>query len=119
MTDYLLGAALIILLFFYIRGRKESSRVSEENRKILSTQKSKETKLGQIAERMAPFLEHFNHDPSKAQFLEQPIDYVIFEDDEIVFIEVKSGDAKLSTKQRRIKKLVGEGKIRWEEIRIK
>ncbi len=118
MTEYLLLAAVIALLYFYLKERGKVSTASTENKKILSAQKSSEVRLGHIAERMAPFLENFNYEPSNAQFLGQPIDYIVFEEEEVVFIEIKSGNARLSTKQRKIKKLIENGKIRWEEIRI-
>lgn len=74
--------------------------------------------MGQTAEKIAPFLKDFKFDPQKCQFLGQPIDYIVFEDDEVVFLEVKSGKAQLSTKQRKIKKLIKEKKVKWEEFRI-
>lgn len=119
MIECLLIAGLIILLFLYRKEKGKSALICVENKKILSAKKSSEVRLGNIVERMVPFLDNFNYEPSNAQFLGQPIDYVVFEDEEIVFIEVKSGNARLSSKQRRIKKLVENGKIRWEEIRIK
>jgi len=80
--------------------------------------KSVEVRTGQIMEKMAPFMEVFNHDPRNAQFLGNPIDYVIFNEDEIVFMEVKSGKARATKKQNNIKKLVEEGKVRFELIRF-
>jgi len=47
-----------------------------------------------------------------------PIDYIIFEEDKIVFLEVKSGESRLSQKQTNIKRLIKEGKIEWDEMRI-
>jgi predicted Holliday junction resolvase-like endonuclease len=47
-----------------------------------------------------------------------PIDYIIFEDDRIVFLEVKSGKAVLSTSQKNIKNLILNNKIVWDEMRI-
>ena len=91
----------------------------EAHSKLLSQKKSSETNTGQIVEQLAPFLDHFRHNPKKAQFLGQPIDYIIFEDEEIIFVEVKSGKSRLSPKQRNIKRLVTEGKVTWDEIRIK
>ena len=49
----------------------------------------------------------------------KPIDYVSFGDDEITFIEVKSGNAQLSTKQRHIRDLVNQKLVSWKEVRIK
>ena len=45
-----------------------------------------------------------------------PIDYVSFGQDEITFIEVKSGNSQLSSKQRKIRDQVKNGKIKWKEI---
>jgi predicted Holliday junction resolvase-like endonuclease len=47
------------------------------------------------------------------------IDYIIFEEDKIIFLEIKSGNSQLSFKQRNIKKLIKEGKVEWDEMRIK
>jgi len=47
-----------------------------------------------------------------------PIDYVIFTDDEVVFLEVKSGQSYLSKRQQQIKDAVLAGKVIWAEYRI-
>ena len=49
----------------------------------------------------------------------RPIDYISFGDDEITFIEVKSGNAQLSAKQRHISDLVNQKLISWKEVGIK
>ena len=49
----------------------------------------------------------------------KPIDYISFGDDEITFIEVKSGNAQLNQRQRQIKQLVQQKAISWKEVRIK
>ena len=49
----------------------------------------------------------------------QPIDYISFGDDEITFIEVKSGNSQLSQKQRHIRDLVKAKLVSWKEVRIK
>jgi hypothetical protein len=86
--------------------------------KVLSQKKSSEVRLGQISEQMAPFLQEFPYDPKKAHFIGMPIDYIVFNDDEIVFLEVKSGGAGLSQKQRQIKDLVARKQIIWKELKI-
>lgn len=85
---------------------------------LLGQKKSSEVRTGQIAEQLAPFLETFGHDPKKAHFLGQPVDYIIFEENKIVFKEIKSGGAQLSPTQRKIKQLIFEKKVVWEEMRI-
>ena len=87
--------------------------------KLLSQKKSSEIVLGQVAEKLVPFTDLFSHDPQRASFLGNPIDFVVFNDDEVVFVEVKSGNSKLTAKQRKIKKVVQAKKVRWEEIKIK
>lgn len=87
--------------------------------KVTSQKKSSEVRLGHIAETLAPFLDQFEFEPEECCFLGKPIDYVSFGEEEITFIEVKSGNSQLSTKQRRIRDQIKEGRIDWKEVRIK
>jgi len=92
---------------------------TENRRKVLSQKKSSEVRLGTIAETLAPFLDQFEFDPENCTFLGKPIDYISFADDEITFIEVKSGNSQLNKKQRHIRDQVKAKLINWKEIRIK
>jgi len=91
---------------------------TEKRKKVLSQKKSGEVRLGHIAETLAPFLDQFEFEPERCSFLGQPIDYISFGDDEITFIEVKSGNSQLSQKQRHIRDLVKQKSVSWKEIRI-
>jgi predicted Holliday junction resolvase-like endonuclease len=102
-----------------ITTQNELIKLNEANMKLLSQKKSSEVRVGQIAEQLAPFLENFKYDPKKIKFIGMPIDYIYFGDDEIVVIEIKSGNSQLSTVQKNIKDLVDNKKIRWEVYRIK
>ena len=93
--------------------------VSAEKQKVTSQKKSSEVRLGHIAETLAPFLEQFEFDPETCTFMGRPIDYISFGDDEITFIEVKSGKSQLSAKQRHIRDLVNNKLVAWKEVRIK
>ena len=93
--------------------------LSEQKKKVTSQKKSSEVRLGHIAETLAPFLEQFEFDPETCTFLGKPIDYVSFGDEEITFIEVKSGKSQLSAKQRHIRDLVKSKLVSWKEVRIK
>lgn len=88
-------------------------------KKVLSQKKSGEVRLGHIAETLAPFLDQFDFEPERCSFMGQPIDYISFGDDEITFIEVKSGNSQLSQKQRHIRDLVKAKLVSWKEVRIK
>jgi len=91
----------------------------EQSRKTtLSQKKSSEVRLGHIAEKLAPFLEDFPYSPEDATFLGQPIDYIVFDDSSIVFVEIKTGKSKLSAKQRHIRDLIKNKFVEWKEIRI-
>ena len=92
---------------------------TESRKKVLSQKKSSEVRLGNVAEKLAPFLEDFTFDPEDATFIGQPIDYIVFEDEIITFVEIKSGKSQLSTKQRHIRDLIKSKQVAWKEIRIK
>ena len=95
------------------------SEESENRKKVVSQKKSSEVRLGHIAETLAPFLDQFDFEPENCCFLGKPIDYISFGDKEITFIEVKSGQSQLSSKQKYIKDLVESKKVSWKEVRIK
>lgn len=113
---FLFGTVLLVLL----KLKNERNQSELKYNKLLNQKKSSEIVLGQITEKLTPFLEEFKpYDPRQATFLGQPIDYMVFGDDIITFIEVKSGNAKLTQKQRAIKRLVQNGQVAWHEIKIK
>tara|TARA_R110000822_G_scaffold110654_2_gene240882 strand:+ start:1658 stop:2023 length:366 start_codon:yes stop_codon:yes gene_type:complete len=116
---------IIILVVVLIKLRSSKGNVEtllktkqDEYKKLLSQKKSSEVRLGQISENLAPFLKDFKYDPKKAHFMGMPIDYIIFEEDKIVFLEIKSGEARLSAKQRKIRDLIKNKKVEWDEMRI-
>jgi predicted Holliday junction resolvase-like endonuclease len=86
--------------------------------KLLSQKKSSEVRLGQISENLAPFLAEFKYNPKKCHFLGNPIDYIIFEDDKIVFLEIKSGESRLSDTQKNIKKIIESKEVYFDTMRI-
>ncbi len=87
--------------------------------KVTSQKKSSEVRLGHIAETLAPFLDQFEFEPEECCFLGRPIDYVSFGEEQVTFIEIKSGESQLSSKQRKIRDQIKEGKVFWKEVRIK
>ena len=95
------------------------SEETEAKKKVVSQKKSSEVRLGNIAETLAPFLDQFDFNPEECTFLGMPIDYISFGDEEITFIEVKSGNSQLNKKQRHIRDQVKSKLVAWKEIRIK
>jgi predicted Holliday junction resolvase-like endonuclease len=78
---------------------------------------------GRFTEQMVPYFPGFAYDPTEVRFIGTPIDLVVFpglaqgEPREIVIMEIKSGrNAQLTATERKIRKLVEDGMVRWEEI---
>jgi len=99
--------------------QKNLEEETENRKKVLSQKKSSEVRLGNIAEKLAPFLDEFDFDPENCIFLGQPIDYISFDDEIITVIEVKTGKSQLNPKQRHIRDLIKAKQVAWKEIRIK
>ena len=89
-----------------------------------AVRRSRAVLTGQIGEQLAPFFPDFPCDPADARFLGKPVDFVAFpgasdgSPREVVFIEVKSGDARLSGPERAIKAAIESGRVRWVEYRL-
>ena len=86
--------------------------------------KSRAVLSGMFSEQLAPFLPDFNYSPTECRFIGKPIDFICFNGldnknvKEIVFVEVKSGNAKLSFSEKKLKEAVEKKKVRWEEYRV-
>ncbi len=86
--------------------------------KIESLKKSSEVRLGLMAENFMPFIRDYPYDHKKFRFLANPVDGIQVTDDAIIFIEFKTGGARLSKSQKFIKELVSKGNVRFETFRI-
>jgi predicted Holliday junction resolvase-like endonuclease len=78
---------------------------------------------GKFTEQMVPFFPDFKYDPTEVRFIGSPIDMVVFpglakgDPEEIVILEVKTGkSAQLTPQQKKIRQLVENGMVRWDEI---
>ena len=118
---YIFYAALVAfvpLIYIIYSDAKKIKELRKSLDLLLSQKKSSEVRLGQISEQLAPFIKGFGYDPKKAHFLGNPIDYVIFDDNKVVFMEVKSGKARLTKGQKDIKDMIDAGKVTFETMRI-
>lgn len=80
---------------------------------------------GQFTEQVAPFLPNFPCNPGDVKFIGKPIDFIAFPGsaegkavDEIMLIEVKTGESKLSEKEKQIKEAVENGRVKYVVYRI-
>jgi predicted Holliday junction resolvase-like endonuclease len=86
--------------------------------------RSQAVSKGKITEHLVPFFPNFNYNSRDARFLGSPVDLIVFnglsdgELKEIVFLEIKTGNSVLTTRERQIRARVQEGLVRWEELKI-
>lgn len=101
---------------------QKQRRAELKQRKIdipLKSQKgSKAVGIGFIYERLAPTLDGFTFNKNDCRSMFDPIDYVIFEGlsekkrvEKIIFMDIKSGKARLSQKQKKIKEAIENKKV--------
>ncbi len=79
---------------------------------------------GNFSEQLAPYLPDFDYNPSDCRFIGKPVDFIVFNGlsegklRDITFLEIKSGDSKLNSNQRDLKKIVDEKKVKFDEYRV-
>ena len=124
MIGYILSALMLVPLLFltrvYYAQQATMKKQLEDINKILSQKKSSEVRLGQIGEHFAPLLKDFPYDSKNARFLGSPIDFVVFDLDNnrIIFMEFKTGNAKETAKQRQVRDIIKAGNVTYEVMRV-
>lgn len=79
---------------------------------------------GQFSEQLAPYLPDFNYSPTECRFIGKPVDFIVFKGadnkaiEEVVFVEVKSGNSKLTPQEKNLKNAIEQGNVRFEEYRV-
>jgi predicted Holliday junction resolvase-like endonuclease len=79
---------------------------------------------GHFSEQLAPYLPDFEYLPTECRFIGKPIDFIVFKGmddkkiDELIFVEVKSGNAKLTSQEKNLKEAIEKKKVKWVEYRI-
>jgi predicted Holliday junction resolvase-like endonuclease len=122
LTTLAVGIAIgLLVALLYVAAVK--TRYTRETRRDAVSQ-SKAVTRGQVYEQFATYFPEFEFNPKDAQFLGKPVDFVIFDGlDEgqlrrIVFVEVKTGGAKLNARQRCVRDAIRSGAVEWREIRL-
>ena len=109
------GIALLVIAVLAPRHLRDARRHAIDQHRAVTH--------GQVYEQLVPYLPNFDFNPKDARFLGRPVDFVVFDGlDEgnlrrIVFIEVKTGGAKLTPRERLIRDAIREGRVSWKEIR--
>ncbi|MGA8771912.1 MAG: Holliday junction resolvase-like protein, partial [Rhodomicrobium sp.] len=79
---------------------------------------------GMFAEQLAPYLPNFPFSPTEAKFIGAPIDFLVFKGmdaqhiEEVIFVEVKSGSARLNHNEHSLKAAINNKRVRWLEYHV-
>jgi predicted Holliday junction resolvase-like endonuclease len=94
--------------------------------KLFSLHKSQQVRMGHIMEKIAPMLDTFPVDVTDASVLPlfDAVDYLVIKigskdphQDGIYFVEIKTGKADLSHKQRAVRNLIRDGRVHFLTFR--
>jgi predicted Holliday junction resolvase-like endonuclease len=123
-------AIIAVFIAFYIGSKVGASKKHREWELALpgyrkdAIMKSRSVLGGHFTENLAPYLPDFPYKPNECTFVGKPIDFLVFKGsdekkiDEVVFVEVKSGNARLSPQEKNLKEAIDKGNVRFEEYRI-
>jgi predicted Holliday junction resolvase-like endonuclease len=115
-------AGLLLALAATLAFLRWKARYTEQIRADAIRQ-SRAVTTGKVAEQLVPHFPHFPFNPREARFLGSPVDYVVFQGLEegevrsIVFVEVKTGAAGLSGRERLVREAVRLRRVEWLELR--
>ena len=118
---------IIILLIGYLIGKYIAKKQFEEKIPGLREDAIKQSRAvlsGQFSEQLAPYLPDFPYKPTEAKFIGKPIDFIVFKGmdekkiDEVVFVEVKSGQSQLSKVEKSLKESIENKNISWYEYKV-
>lgn len=120
--DLLLGIAIGIViasLYFVIWRLRYSAAIRED-----AVQRSLAVTAGKVHEQLVPYLPEFGFNPKDARFLGSPVDLVVFDGlaagnvRRVVFLEVKTGAAPLTTRERQVRDVIDAREVVWAEVRL-
>lgn len=118
---------LIVLFIGYLIGKYISHKEWKEKIPDLRETAIKQSRAvlsGQFSEQLAPYFPEFPYKPSEARFIGKPIDFIVFNGmdekkiDEVIFIEVKSGQSQLSKVEKTLKETIQNKKVSWFEYKV-
>lgn len=107
----------------FVRQRKADLKALKERGTTKSEVGALSTNFGFIMERIAPTLPTFRFRHNDCRSLFDPIDYVIFDGltetgsvEKIYFVDIKTGAARLSKKQKEIKNVINDKKVKFKKF---
>ena len=121
----LFSASALYLMYEIGRfvGEKTTADKFPEAKKA-AVRRSRSVLGGLFAEQLAPFLPNFPFSPTEAKFIGAPIDFLVFKGmdeqriEEVIFVEVKSGSARLNHNEHSLKDAIEDKRVRWQEYHV-
>ena len=119
MRFALLVALVFIMILVFLLWKARYTRAIRHD----AIQRSLAVTTGKVYEQLVPYLPDFPFNPKDVRFLGSPVDFVVFDGlsdghvTRIVFVEVKTGDAQLSGRERLVRDAVQEPRVEWYEVR--
>ncbi len=120
--ELLVGIAIgitIAWLYFLVWKLRYSATIRED-----AVQRSLAVTAGKVHEQLVPYLPEFGFNPKDARFLGSPVDLIVFDGlaagdvRRIVFVEVKTGGASLTARERQVRDVVESREVVWAELRL-
>ena len=120
--ELVIGIAIgvsIAWLYFLLWRARYSARIRDD-----AVQRSLAVTAGKVHEQLIPYLPEFGFNPKDARFLGSPVDLVVFDGladgdvRRVVFLEVKTGGAPLTARERQVRDAVEARAVEWLELRV-
>lgn len=114
-----LGVGLLLAALYVLWWKARYTRLL----RLDAVQRSQAVTTGKVYEQLVPYLPDFPFNPKDVRFLGTPVDLVVFDGlsegavRRIVFVEVKTAGADLSTRERRVRDAVNARRVEWSELR--
>jgi predicted Holliday junction resolvase-like endonuclease len=111
---------LLVGLVYFLWWKARYTRALREDAVV----RSQAVITGKVSEQLLPYLPGFHFNPRDARFLGSPVDFVVFDGLDagalrrVVFVEVKTGEAVLSHRERQVRDVVQGGAVEWTELRL-
>lgn len=120
--DLVLGIVIGIVvawLYFVIWKLRYTAAIRED-----AVQRSLAVTAGKVHEQLVPYLPEFGFNPKDVRFLGSPVDLVVFDGlsagavQRVVFLEVKTGGAPLTERERQVRTVIEAREVAWVELRL-
>ncbi|MDD2487110.1 MAG: Holliday junction resolvase-like protein [Candidatus Gracilibacteria bacterium] len=127
-NEYFLIIGIVLIFLFgiaigYVIGKiLKYSQVKQY--KLDAIKRSKSSILGEVYEKIIPFLPSFEYSPKDMVFIGKGVDYLVFnglssgELEDIIFLEIKSGKSSQNKNEKMIQRIIAEKKVRYELMSI-